>query len=285
MKDTLDIADRGYASLAELSLSDKSFERIAARINKMAGIVLEPRKKQMIFSRLSRRIRALEVESFEAYLDLLDSPGGASEHQDFLNALTTNLTSFFRENHHFEHLRDQVIAPTLAKGAKRLRIWSAGCSTGEEPYSAALCLAEAVGPVPEDFKILATDIDTKVLDRCRDGRYDAENNEFLTERFGAYVKRDKSDDKLEISQAIRRIVSFRQLNLMQDWPMSGQFDVIFCRNVLIYFSRETKASLLDRFSSKLVPGGFLYLGHSEPILQEHPMLISRGQTIYQRRPQ
>lgn len=265
------------------SLSDSSFERIAARIGEMAGIVLEPRKKQMIFSRLNRRVRALDLSGFEAYIDFLDSADGASEQQDFVNALTTNLTSFFRESHHYDHLRKEIIAPTLAAGRTRLRIWSAGCSTGEEPYSTALCLAEAVKPIPDDFKILATDIDTKVLEHCRAATYDAGRNQEIAQRFRNFLSIDKAADQFTLSIEIRRCVSFKQLNLMQNWPMSGPFDVIFCRNVLIYFSRETKASLLDRFVQKLVPGGFLYLGHSEPILQEHPHLISKGQTMYQRR--
>ncbi|MHA3915785.1 CheR family methyltransferase [Halovulum sp. GXIMD14793] len=265
------------------SLSDSSFERIAARISEMAGIVLEPRKKQMIFSRLNRRVRALDLSGFDAYIDFLDSADGASEQQDFVNALTTNLTSFFREGHHYDHLRKEVIAPTLAAGRTRLRIWSAGCSTGEEPYSTALCLAEAVRPIPDDFKILATDIDTKVLEHCRAATYDAGRNQEITQRFRNFLSIDKAAEQFSLSPEVRRCVSFKQLNLMQNWPMSGPFDVIFCRNVLIYFSRETKASLLDRFVQKLVPGGFLYLGHSEPILQEHPHLISKGQTMYQRR--
>jgi chemotaxis protein methyltransferase CheR len=270
----------------EFAMSDDEFRRIADRVLRTAGIVLKDHKRQMVYTRLARRLRALGLSSFAAYLELLDSPAGAAELQDFTNAVTTNLTSFFREAHHFDHLRDAVVAPRLAEGRRRLRIWSAGCSTGEEPYSIALALLGKGGPASRggaDLRILATDLDTNVLAQAEAGLYRADRAEDVPAalRAGALIRRPP--DRVEVAPGLRAAVAFRRLNLLEDWPFRGPFDAIFCRNVLIYFDAETKARLVRRFAEHLDAEGALYLGHSESLLGEHPLLRSEGRTIYRRR--
>lgn len=270
----------------EFEMSDAEFRRIAERVFETAGIVLKDHKRQMVYTRLARRLRALGLTSFAAYLELLESPAGTRELQDFTNAVTTNLTSFFRESHHFDHLSDAVIAPRLAEGRRRLRIWSAGCSTGEEPYSVALALLGKGGPAARDgvdLRILATDLDTNVLAQAQAGLYRADRAEDVPAalRPGALIRRPTG--QVEIAAAFRAPVAFRRLNLLHDWPFRGPFDAIFCRNVLIYFDAETKARLVRRFAEHLDLGGALYLGHSESLLGEHPLLRSEGRTIYRRR--
>lgn len=270
----------------EFAMSDDEFRRIADRVFRHCGIVLKEHKRQMVYTRLARRLRALGLGSFAAYLDLLDSPGAAAELQDFANAVTTNLTSFFREEHHFEHLRTRVLAPRVAAGATRLRIWSAGCSSGEEPYSIAIAALGKGGPAAgrtADLRILATDLDTNVLARAQAGLYKTDRLDGVPPalRTGAFVPREA--DMVEVAPALRAAISFRRLNLLHDWPFRGPFDAIFCRNVLIYFDAETKASLVSRFAALLAEDGVLYLGHSESLLGEHPLLVSEGRTVYRRR--
>ncbi|MEM9428182.1 MAG: protein-glutamate O-methyltransferase CheR [Pseudomonadota bacterium] len=266
----------------ETHLSDRDFERVRARIYEIAGIVIEPQKRQMVHARLSRRLRAHNLASFSEYLDRLDAAKDPSDIQDFVNAITTNLTSFFRETHHFEHLGARVLADT-SKTA-RMRIWSAGCSTGEEPYSIALVALSAPGSLPDDFRILATDLDTNVLEKAKAGTYAADKAEGALAPYGRLVTKDADAGLIHIGEAARHLVSFKQLNLLNTWPMRGHFDAIFCRNVLIYFNAETKARLVSRFAEQLKPGGYLYLGHSESILGEHPLLEVDGLTTYRRRP-
>ncbi len=265
-------------------MSDAEFHRIADRVFAIAGIVLKEHKRQMVYTRLSRRLRALQLCSFTEYMDMLDGAGSGTELTEFCNAVTTNLTSFFREAHHFDHLRGEVFGPLAGEGA-RIRIWSAGCSTGEEPYSIAMT-ARAMGrPVAAaDLRILATDLDTNVLSRARSGIYpEARIADVPADlRSGATTRRGAGE--IEMAPAIRSLIAFRQLNLLHPWPFRGPFDAIFCRNVLIYFDAETKAALVRRFAEALTPTGTLYLGHSESLLGEHPLLVSEGRTIYRRRP-
>lgn len=263
-------------------LSDTDFKRVAEQIFTMAGIVLEPQKIQMITARLARRLRATGMDCFSAYLDLVESGRDKEEVQQFINAITTNLTSFFREEHHFTHFRTNILDHAREAQANRLRVWSAGCSTGEEPYSIALTLLGAFPQPPPDFKILATDLDTKVLARASEGLYPEEKAGIALSAHKSYAK-PTGDGQIQIAPAARRLITFRQLNLLQPWPMSGAFDVIFCRNVLIYFDSETKAGLVNRFAELIRPGGFLYLGHSESILGEHAKFENLGHTTYLRR--
>ncbi|NNU79188.1 protein-glutamate O-methyltransferase CheR [Halovulum dunhuangense] len=264
-------------------MTDRDFARIAERIARMAGIVLEEHKRQMIHSRLSRRLRALGMGSFTAYLDHLDAGRDPAELQEFVNSLTTNLTSLYREAHHFAHLEKHVLAPLSQQTAPRLRIWSAGCSSGEEPASIALTALEAMGNAPADIRILATDLDTGMLARAAAGQYPADRAADIPQRFARHLVRSECRRFVSLPPAAQGMIAYRCLNLLEPWPMTGRFDAVFCRNVMIYFSQPTKAALIDRFAALLTPGGYLYLGHSESILGQHGDLEACGETVYRRR--
>ena len=262
-------------------MSQSDFARISSRIENQCGIILQDHKRTMVQTRILDRVSALGLNDFGEYLDYLDEFDRDPEQEEFCNALTTNLTSFFRENHHFEHFNKEV-EEVQRTGTDRLRIWSAGCSTGEEPYSIAMSLLRmGTNDYVQNTKVLATDIDSKVLQVARSATYDREDlSQFPTEMTGPAVRCDAT--KLEFVPKIRELISFKRLNLLEPWPMNGPFDFIFCRNVMIYFSAETKAHLISDFAKILRPGGILYLGHSETILGEHPMLVGEGNTIYRR---
>lgn len=268
----------------EIPLPAEAFRRISERIHALAGIVLKDHKRQMVSTRLGRRLRALGLSDYDSYLALLDGPEGAGEAVELINALTTNLTAFFREAHHFDDLREHVIAPRLAARAPKLRIWSAGCSTGEEPYSIQMTLM-AAGALdrPWDYRLLATDLDSQVLARAEAGIYAADRLGGVPANLRERAFRPRPDGSVEVQAALKAQVRFRRLNLLEPWPFRGPFDAIFCRNVLIYFDAETKAGLVDRFAEMLAPDGTLYLGHSESLLGDHPRLVSCGRTIYRRR--
>lgn len=264
-------------------MSDRDFQRVAQRVSDMAGIVLEPHKQQMIVSRLSRRLRALGIATIGEYLDRLDAGRDLDELQEFINTLTTNLTSLFREAHHFVHLRAAVLEPYARASRGRLRIWSAGCSSGEEAYSIGLCLLDILGSIPADARILATDIDTRILERARRGHYPAEKCADVDPCYRRFLKTVPPGDEVSMPPSLVQTVAFRRLNLLEPWPMQGKFDAIFCRNVMIYFSQAAKIRLIDRFADLLVPRGYLYLGHSESLLGRHPRLESIGETVYRLR--
>ncbi|MEM9229131.1 MAG: protein-glutamate O-methyltransferase CheR [Pseudomonadota bacterium] len=276
-----DIAtDTAHSGPPEMSAHE--FERVASRVLSMAGIVLEPHKRQMIISRLSRRLRERNFATVSEYLDFLDKGTDTTELQEFVNTLTTNLTSFFREAHHFGHFERNVLSAFSASGQSKLRVWSAGCSSGEEPYSIALSALEALGSLPADLRILATDLDTKMLNRGKAASYAPDRIRDVEARYRRHMLEDPGTDTVNMPRAAVKAITFRQLNLLEPWPMSGLFDVIFCRNVMIYFSAKTKSKLVDQFAQFLAPGGYLYLGHSESLLGAHPCLKSCGETIYQR---
>lgn len=269
---------------SDIPLSLAVFTQIAARVYALTGIVLKDHKRQMVCTRLTRRLRALGLADFESYLVLLDGPEAGDEIGELINAITTNLTAFFREAHHFEHLREDIVTPRMAGDAKRLRIWSAGCSTGEEPYSIQMTLSEA-GALSHrwDYKLLATDLDSAVLARAAAGRFAADRVKPIgADRLGRSFS-ECPDGSYEAKETLRASIRFRRLNLLETWPFSGPFDAIFCRNVLIYFDAETKARLIDRFAEKLAPDGALYLGHSESLLGEHQALTPCGRTTYRRK--
>lgn len=268
----------------EFSLSEREFGRIKARVYSVAGIALSDAKRTLVVSRLSKILRALGLPSFDAYLDYLERGGSAKDGQDFVNALTTNLTRFYREDHHFEHLRAHVGAlMTERPRGSRLRIWSAGCSTGQEPYTIALDLLAAFPDLRRwDFKILATDIDTAVIARAGQGLYpESELTGLAPERARLFEK--NGDGTIRIPAAARELVSFKPLNLIGPWPMKGPFDAIFCRNVAIYFDKPTQGEMFGRFSKMLAPEGFLYIGHSENLGSGGEGFRLVGKTIYQSR--
>lgn len=272
------------------SINDREFPYTAADFGYIveqaklyAGIALSPQKKDMVYSRLARRVRALGLSSIRDYCKLLDSDRREEEIGHFINAITTNLTSFYREAHHFTHLQQQL---AKAKAGDRIRLWSAGCSAGMEPYTMALTCASALPNLRSyDIKILATDIDTNILDRAAKGMYPEKDMEkvprkLLEEHFTRQVQ-DK-EVFYEADAELKRLIAFKSLNLMGDWPMKGPFDAIFCRNVMIYFDRETQNTLLKRFAKLLKPKGYLYIGHSESVRDLDSTFRLLNNTIYQK---
>src|SRR5215467_9209269 len=273
----------------EFAFSDDDFRSLSKLAYEETGIVLPESKRNLIYGRLSRRLRALGLTAFRDYRAFLGGAGGASEMQNFVNSISTNLTKFFRESHHFDHFRTAVVVPyanARGRSSRRLRVWSAGCSTGEEPYTIAVILQKEMADVARhDVRILATDIDTEVLGKAARGEYPANSvDDDVPKTYRSYFEAAKSERGpiVRMSQMSRSLISFRQLNLLESWPFKGPFDAIFCRNVMIYFDGPTKAALVERFMKKLVPGGWLYIGHSESLLGSHPGLKLMGRTIYRR---
>ena len=268
----------------EFALGEREFERIRERLYEVAGISLSDAKRTLVIARLSKVIRGLKLRSFAEYLEFLESKGTASDAQEFVNALTTNLTRFWREDHHFSHLVTHVgelMKTRTSQSQKRLRIWSAGCSTGQEPYTIALSLLAAYPDLRRwDFKILATDIDTAVLAKAATGIYPlGELNGLSADRTALFERHDTGH--VRVPPAAAQTVSFKQLNLMAPWPMRGPFDAIFCRNVAIYFDKPTQGEVFGRLGRILAPGGYLYIGHSENVGSASAAFRLVGKTIYQ----
>lgn len=255
----------------EFSYTENDFRQIKGMIYDDAGIFLPDNKRSLVYSRLARRIRLLGMSSFVEYIDHVQSRAGRDERGHLINALTTNLTHFFREPHHFETARRELASLALKKTSEggRFRVWSAGCSTGEEAYSMAIALLDEEPELLErDVQILGTDIDTNVVRTATTGAYTKDVVEpvepRLRQRFFETGWGPNSDQYV-VNDDLRRLTTFRTLNLMQHWPMTGQFDAIFCRNVVIYFDEATKSVLWERFADKLIANGLLFIGHSERI--------------------
>ena len=253
-------------------------------IYKHAGIVLKDIKEDMVYSRLSRRIRNTGCLGFDDYLSLAlrqDSP----EFIHFVNAITTNLTSFFRESHHFDFIKNVAIPEWKSNvNRKKLRIWSAGSSTGEEAYSVAITLSGQI-PTQWDTKILATDIDTNVVAKGQSGVYSRDrvsslSSQLVSQHFDKLTMHGK--DNVQVKKMLRSMTFFKPLNLLQDWPMSGLFEMIICRNVVIYFDKPTQKVLFDRFAEMLAPGGYLVIGHSESMYKLSDRFASIGNTVYRK---
>lgn len=273
----------------EFEFSDADFRNLVQLAREHTGIALSDSKRNLVYSRLSRRLRALGIDTFREYRDFLQSPEGEEEIERFINSISTNLTKLFRESHHFDHFRTHVAA-SFAQGRNRyggrLRVWSAGCSTGEEPYSIAAVLRREVPDAARlDVKILATDIDTDVLARGAKGEYSADALTDVPAMYREFMRPQNGDKTVQLGGELRELIAFKHLNLMdKPWPFSGLFDAIFCRNVMIYFDGPTKANLIDRFIAQIKPNGWLYIGHSESLLGSNPHLELMGRTIYRRLP-
>lgn len=271
----------------EFHFTDKEFKFISDLIGQRTGIVLSSAKRQMVYGRLSRRLRQLKMTKFSEYVDMLTS-GHEEELIEFTNAITTNLTAFFREEHHFEYLKNTVLPEIIRNNAasKRIRIWSAGCSSGEEPYSIAMCVREALPKSSGwDIKILATDLDSNMVQRAKNGIYTAERVEGLTSaRMKKWVKKGKGENshKVRMHKDLQDLITFKELNLMEGWPIKGPFDFIFCRNVVIYFNKDTQRILFDRYADLLVPKAHLFIGHSESLNKVTDRFDLIGKTIYQK---
>ncbi len=272
-------------SQREFDFSDADFRALSKIAYDHAGITLPEAKKNLLYGRLSRRLRTLGLPSFEDYRQYLQE-NSDEELQLFINALSTNHTKFFREQHHFEHFVTDVVAPFLAKHPTggRLRIWSAGCSSGEEPHTIALILAAEIKDLASrDVRILATDIDTDVLRKASQGVFSAESVAAVPAKYRGAISKADDRDCVTIDRKVCSLISFGHLNFMDDkWPMRGPFDAVFCRNVMIYFDGPTKTKLVDRFTDLLRIGSWLYIGHSESLLGTHPRLKLAGRTIYRR---
>ncbi|AXF75635.1 protein-glutamate O-methyltransferase CheR [Erwinia tracheiphila] len=262
-----------------LPLSDAHFKRISQLIYQRAGIVLADHKREMVYNRLVRRLRMLDLDDFGRYLALLENDINSPEWQAFINSLTTNLTAFFREAHHF---------PILAEHAKKrggsFNVWCAAASTGEEPYSLAITLAEILGTGPGKFQVYASDIDTQVLEKALAGVYRQEELRTLSpQQMQRFFFRGTGPHAgmVRVRPELANTVTFARLNLLaNEWVLPGPFDAIFCRNVMIYFDKETQEKILRRFVTQLKPGGILFAGHSENFSQISKEFYLRGQTVY-----
>jgi chemotaxis protein methyltransferase CheR len=276
-------------SQTPLTMSEAEFEAFRHLLYELSGITLNDNKREMVASRLAKRLRHYALNSFADYHQfLLDSQTSERERQEFINCLTTNKTDFFRESHHFDFLRDVLIPKLRAKGTRQVRIWSAACSTGEEPYTLAMTLQEQCPPSEGwDVRILASDIDTAVLATAEQGIYEANRINGVPEPLRAkYFLRGQglSAGKVAVKPFLRDRIVFRRINLMDpEWPIRTQFDAIFCRNVVIYFDRPTQRRLLEHFARYLRSDGYLFMGHSENIHWMADRFAPIGNTIYQLR--
>jgi len=280
---------KGPSDEREYEFSQGDFERVRRLIYERAGISLSECKQNMVYSRLSRRLRFHGLASFAQYLDRLEAQGqfGAVEWQEFINALTTNLTSFFRESHHF-----MVLEEFLRSSSTKVspRIWCAAASTGEEAYSIAITMAEATRTASPG-SLLATDIDTKVLATAAQAMYPLEAAQVCgPKRLRRFFLRGagRNEGLVRVRPELVKLIQFAPLNLLDErWPLvhefSAQLDVVFCRNVMIYFDRETQKEILQRIAEVLRPGGLLFVGHSENFTECTPQLNLRGKTVYQRK--
>ncbi len=268
----------------EYVFTSQNFERIASLLRAQSGIALTDAKATLVYSRLAKRLRKLGLPDFDQYCAFVETPEGAGERTEMLAALTTNVTRFYREPHHFDYLR-KVMAPKLLAAAKdgaRVRIWSAACSSGEEPYSIALTMLEVFPEAARyDVRILATDIDPNIVAKAKVGVYSDDAVSpipvNLRDRWLSR-ERDAGDKCWRVKDEVRALITFKELNLIGEWPMRGQFDIIFCRNVVIYFEEPTQAFLWGRFKDMLAPEGRLFIGHSERV--DVDGYASDGLTIY-----
>lgn len=271
----------------EFVFTDKDFQRVRTMVLEHTGICLSEIKHDMVYSRLAKRIRALNLASFSEYLDLLND-ATHEEMGNFVNAITTNLTSFFREPHHFEYLKNTLLPRLMQENAdsRQIRIWSAGCSTGEEPYSLAITVKEAIPDrLGWDVRILATDLDTNVIAKGQSGIYTEERVNGLSKAvLKRWFARGKGPNagSVRVSPELQEMIIFKQLNLMGSWPVRPGVDIIFCRNVVIYFDKETQKTLFDRYADTLKPDGSLFIGHSETLYKVTDRFNLLGKTIYQR---
>lgn len=266
----------------EFDFTSHDFERIRKLIYAQAGISLSPIKQDMVYSRLARRLRALKQQSFTVYLDQLEQNPNSDEWERFVNSLTTNLTSFFREPHHFPIFADYL--RKVAAQNRPIRVWCSAASTGEEPYSIAMTAHEALGTQAHLVTILATDIDTNVLETARKGVYPIDRVEKMTteqlRRF--FLKGTGAQEGLVcVRPELRQMIQFQRLNLLEPaWAVKGPLDIIFCRNVMIYFDKPTQYKILARFVPLLAEDGLMFAGHSESFLHASDLFRSLGRTVY-----
>jgi chemotaxis protein methyltransferase CheR len=268
-------------------LDAREFDQIRRIVYDRTGINLSEAKREMVYSRLSKRLRQLGLNGFREYCELIEEDN-SNELGNFINSITTNLTAFFREKHHFDFLKQTLVPSIVNEGrpGNTIRIWSAGCSTGEEPYSLAITMTEALRSFSGwSAKILATDLDTAVLETGRNGIYGVDRVKGLPE---SVVKKwfnkgsGGNEGKVRVKSELRQMIMFKQLNLMGEWPVKQGIDILFCRNVVIYFDKPTQSKLFERFANHLRPEGYLFIGHSENLYKVSERFDLLGQTIYRK---
>jgi chemotaxis protein methyltransferase CheR len=273
----------------DIKLSDAQYQLVSDTVYRHCGIKLHQGKKELVQSRLAKLVRKNKASSYAEYLDNVMSDLNGPVFSEFINSLTTNLTMFFRESHHFEYLSKEFLPNLMQSKMKRrdfkIRAWSAGCSSGEESYSLAMSLNDALTNVDKwNVKILATDISSSILEKARKGIYDKEKTASIPPAFRTqFIKYDtKNPSQGAVSGLLKNMISFRYLNLIQKWPFRGPFDFIFCRNVMIYFDKKTQEELVSKFWQVLAPGGLLFTGHSESLTGIHHQFKYVRPTIYQK---
>ncbi len=272
----------------EYVFSDGDFRMIADLANARYGLYLQSSKKALVYSRLARRLRALNLPSFAAYCDLLNRPDGDEEQAHLLSALTTNVTHFFREQHHFDFLRTELLPDLVAraKSGGAVRLWSSACSAGQEAYCIAAMVLDACPEAAQlDIRILATDVDSQIIEKAKAGAYPSDQLDAIPNSYKKKMIDPQRTTKTHFSMhdQLRRLISFGQLNLVADWPMRRPFDVVFCRNAAIYFDKETQSRLWTRFANNLCPDGHLMIGHSERLCgPAESRFTSVGITTYQK---
>lgn len=276
------------AMLQQPTLTEAQFRKIATLVKSRAGINLHDGKHELVKSRLTKRLRQLGLDSFDQYIERVSTDRTGAELTTMLDILSTNLTHFFRESQHFDFLKQTAVPQIMdrCRATHRIRIWSAGCSSGEEPYTLAIVLSEAV-PIESgwDVRILATDLSTQVLAIAREGVYTAQRlkgtpPEAIARCFT--LVETKPERTYRVKQPLRQMVHFARLNLMEAWPMQGPFDVIFCRNVMIYFDKPTQEQLVRRYFDVLAPQGYLFIGHSESLTGVQHDFDYVQPTVYQK---
>jgi len=271
------------ATAREFTLSRQDFKFVSDTVYDMTGIVLKEHKFEMVYARLSRRLRGLNMANFSDYVDLLQGPGRDTEISFLIDALTTNLTRFFREDYQLKHLLREVQQRQQHGGPdKSIRIWSAGCSSGQEPYSIGMALSAGLKERARACRILATDIDRNVLNKAKNGLYTKQEIEDIPPNFKSKYLRDANDGKYKITRDISNMIVFNSLNLMNPWPFKHKFDFIFCRNVVIYFDEPTKNKLAKRFMDSLNDNGVLFLGHSEALMGAIDGLAPAGRAAFRK---
>lgn len=277
------LASSSAQRATDFAMEHRDFERVRTLIYRRAGIHLNPGKQAMVYSRLSRRLRELGHRSFADYLQQLEAPdgiGGEQEWQEFVNCLTTNLTSFFREEHHFRELASEL----RRRSGQRIRIWCNAASTGEEPYSIAMTIVDALG-CDADVRVLCSDINTRVLATAERGVYDAGSRGLSPECLRRHFLRGTGTNKglVRVRPRLRSLLEFRALNLADaNWSLAERMDIVFCRNVMIYFDAPTQRRVLERIHEVMQPGGLLFAGHSENFADSRDLFRALGKTVYER---
>ena len=280
-------ADMQGGSHLEYTFTDREFQMIAELAKQHYGLHLQPSKKPLVYSRLTKRLRALDLRDFESYCAVLLQPQGQEEQTHLLSALTTNVTHFFRERHHFSYLREKLMPGLIAKAkaGSAVRIWSSACSAGQEAFSIAAMVLDACPEATRlNIKILATDVDAQMIQKARYGQYDSDQSEAIPDEYKALMIQDNATG-FQMKPELQALITFGELNLIKDWPMRRLFDVIFCRNAAIYFDKPTQSHLWQRFADVLQNDGHLMIGHSERLAgPAEAMFRNVGITTYQRIP-